>query len=80
MRGGMKESSDGVANIQDFSVDTFARFVDFMYTGNYNDAEREILSEAEQGGSTNGLKMGVNTGWESEIRDHYESTGKIYHV
>ena len=48
MNGGMKESQEGFAMLEDVDEGTFIRFTEFLYTGFYSPAEHTLLTRPQQ--------------------------------
>ena len=44
--GGMKEANGGCARLDDVDSDTFSRFLEFVYTGDYTVPDPEIVLSA----------------------------------
>ncbi len=75
MENGMQESQSGSAPLQDVDRATFGRFVEFVYTGDYNPARPVPLNESVDG-STHGDGAG---GVESAAFDATEEVDDIGH-
>lgn len=57
VKNGMRESQERLASIPDVDEATFARFVEFMYTGDYNAAR--LLRNQEALGSIHGIEKDI---------------------
>ena len=47
MNGLMREAIDGIAILEDIDVQTFVRFCEYAYMGDYTPAQRQLLDRAE---------------------------------
>lgn len=85
MHGSMQEAKEGHATISDVDEDTFARFCEYVYTGDYTAAEHSVLLHsigAEQEESVVAIeeeKIEEQQNLEVQITDEYDywsQTGK----
>lgn len=48
MKGPMREAQDGTATLHDVEVDSFIRFAEYIYGGDYNVVQHTVKSEQRE--------------------------------